>query len=328
LALTKELVLLHHGQLVIQTKENFGTVFQIYIPIKSSAFDKEASTEFDSTNIPNDPYLEQLSNRHSTEKQDIIVKNRDALILITEDNTDLLDYLGDILQNHFRIAKARNGTEGYDQALSLYPDLIISDIMMPQMSGVELCEKIKEDIKISHIPVILLTALDTIQDRIKGIQTGADAYIAKPFDEHMLIAQIDSLLESRKQLRETFSRQENTWELKYNNLDLDKKLLQKAMQIVENNINDESFSVETLAESLRLSRSHLHRKLKALTNQTSTEFIRSIRLKKAVDLMQAGELNINEICHAVGFNSASYFSKSFRKQYNMSPQDYLRNRSV
>lgn len=198
---------------------------------------------------------------------------------------------------------------------------------MPEMDGIELCKAIKTDIKTSHIPMILLTALDSVKDRISGMQSGADAYLGKPFEDELLIAQVNSLLESRKKLRESFSSKEINWEEKYSAFDLDKKLLQKAISVVEENISDIDLSVQQLASKLHLSRTHLHRKLKSLTNQSATEFIRDVRLKNAVKLMKEGKLKVNEIGYAVGFNSHNYFTRSFKKQYGISPSDYMRNKS-
>jgi len=198
---------------------------------------------------------------------------------------------------------------------------------MPEMDGIQLCETIKTDIKTSHIPVILLTALESVKDRISGIKSGADAYLGKPFDDELLIAYVNGILESRKKLRESFSSKEINWEEKYSSFDLDKKLLQKAISVVEENLSDVDLSVQTLASKLHLSRTHLHRKLKTLTNQSATEFIRDIRLKNAVKLMQEGKLKVNEVGYAVGFNSHNYFTRSFNKQYGMSPSEYMKEQA-
>ena len=193
----------------------------------------------------------------------------DALVLVVEDNPELLNYLGEILQGHYRIARARNGREAFEQINSLFPDLIVSDIMMPDIDGIELCQMTKNDIRTSHIPFILLTALDTVSDRISGLHSGADAYIAKPFNDELLIVQINNLLESRRSLRDSFGSDQKSWEEKFSSLDLDKKLIIKAIKVVEANMTDADFSVENMASHLNLSRTHLHRKLKSLTNQSA-----------------------------------------------------------
>ncbi|MFB9054222.1 two-component regulator propeller domain-containing protein [Formosa undariae] len=323
LSLSTNYIDMHNGQLIVSTLEGKGSVFCICIPkhqentIKNSAYslknDENSSFTFEASHsIKTDVNTEEPSN------------NQDALILITEDNPELLDFLSSSLQNHFRIATAKNGKEAYQQTHSLFPDLVISDIMMPEMDGVELCAKIKNDIRISHTPVILLTALDTIKDRITGINSGADIYISKPFNEDVLVAQIHNLLNSRKALRSLFTSQQDVWENNIEVLDLDKKLLISAISAVEKNMSNPDFTVEDLAEKLHLSRTHLHRKLTSLTDQSATEFIRSIRLKHAVELMKQGKYLVNEIGYAVGFNSHNYFSKSFKKQYGKTPSEFIK----
>ena len=323
LSLSTNYITLHHGQLVVSTQENEGTKFYIYLPQHQKNTFNDAtenvlkSSAFDFTSEP-------LPNTNTKIEKEVLTENQEALVLIAEDNPELLDFLEESLHNHFRIAKAKNGKEAHDLALSLYPDLIISDIMMPEMDGIQLCEKIKIDIKTSHIPVILLTALDTVKDRITGLHSGADAYIAKPFNNDFLIVQVNNLLNSRKMLRGLFASQPEQWEENSNVLSLDKKLLQKAIQTIENNINNADFTVEDFAKNLNFSRTHLHRKLKSLTNQSASEFIRNIRLKHAIKLMKSGNYKINEIGYAVGFNSHNYFTKAFKKEYGKSPSEFIK----
>ena len=327
LSLSKSYILVHNGKLVVNSEINKGTEFTIYIPQNQiGTINKENNIDSRDNNFVNFSNEQQKSKNIEVLNKEKAI-NQDALILIAEDNLELLDYLGDVLQNHFRVAKARNGKLALEQINSLFPDLVISDIMMPEMDGIELCESLKTDIRTSHIPIILLTALDSVKDRITGIQSGADAYIGKPFDEELLVVQVNSLLESRKSLRESFNSNDINWEEKYSSFDLDKKLLLKAVDVVEKNISDVDLSVQKLASQLNLSRTHLHRKLKSLTNQSATEFIRDVRLKNAVKLLKEGKLKVNEVGYAVGFNSHNYFTRSFKKQYGISPSDYIRDKS-
>ena len=327
LSLTTNYVNLHNGQLVVSALENKGAGFYIYLPLHQvNAFNENvkdiiSANTFEFTSEP-------VTDINSKIKNEDPVDNQESLILITEDNPELLDFLEESLQNHFRIAKAKNGKEAHDLTLSLYPDLIISDIMMPEMDGIQLCGKIKNDIRTSHIPVILLTALSTVQDKILGIDSGADAYVPKPFDEDFLIAQVNSLLNSRKMLRSLFVSQQDVWDENSNILNLDKKLLHKAICIIEKNITNTEFTVEDLAKNLNISRTHLHRKLKSLTNQSATEFIRNIRLKQAIKLMKSGDYLINEIGFAVGFNSHNYFTKAFKKEYGVSPTEFIKQNLI
>ncbi|MCL5130504.1 two-component regulator propeller domain-containing protein [Algibacter sp. L4_22] len=323
LSLSTNYIAMHNGQLIVSTLEGEGSAFCICIPqhqpnttthiADTSSITQTNNFSFESSEI--------ITTEHQIEEH---TKNQEALILITEDNLELLEFLSSALQNHFRIATAKNGKEAYQQIHTLFPDLVISDIMMPEMDGIELCAKIKNDIRISHTPVILLTALDTIKDRISGINSGADLYVPKPFNEDVLIAQIHNLLNSRKALRSLFSSQQEVWKSDIEVLDLDKKFLLNAISVVEQNISNPDFSVEDLTNKLHLSRTHLHRKLTSLTNQSATEFIRSLRLKHAVELMKTGDYLVNEIGFAVGFNSHNYFSKSFKKQYGKTPSEFIK----
>lgn len=326
LSLSINYIIMHSGQLIVSSCQDKGSVFCIRIPQhQQNTFNKEDKSEeknnissFDFTSEPLTPLAIKSNN-------DDTIEHQDSLILIVEDNPELLDFLGDSLQDHFRIAKAKNGKKAYEQIHALNPNLIISDIMMPEMDGIELCSKIKSDIRTSHLPVILLTALDTIKDRITGIHSGADAYLAKPFDNDLLIVHINNLLNSRKALRESFGSSQETWGEQFEIHDLDKKLVLKATKVIEENITNSEFTVEEFAKSLHLSRTHLHRKLKSLTDQSATEFIRNIRLKQAIQLIKKGDTSINEIGYAVGFNSHNYFTKTFKKQYGVSPSQFIKD---
>ncbi|WP_179317436.1 hybrid sensor histidine kinase/response regulator transcription factor [Winogradskyella undariae] len=320
LDLTKEYINLHNASLKVVSVEDKGTIFSIILPCEQA----ENYEKLDNLEI----YDSNLSKKNLTEFEEKVEKSetshQDALILIVEDNIELLNYLSHVLGDYFKISKAKNGIEALEQIHSLFPDIIISDIMMPEMDGIELCETIKKDIRISHIPIILLTALESVKNKISGLSSGADAYISKPFDDQLLITQIINLLESRKNLRESFISINEVWEAKVDQMDIDKKLILKAVQVIDSNISNINFSVETLASELGLSRTTLHRKLKSLTNQSATEFIRYERLKHAVTLLKSGNHRMSEISHAVGFNSHNYFTTSFKKQYGMTPSEFIK----
>ncbi|WP_299781555.1 hybrid sensor histidine kinase/response regulator transcription factor [uncultured Formosa sp.] len=322
LSLSTNYITMHSGQLTLASSENQGSVFHICLPIHQLGSFSDKPVE--STNISSFDFSTESAITPEVNVEEIHTsENQEALILIAEDNPELLDFLEESLKDNYRIAKAKNGKEALNQVNSLYPDLVVSDIMMPHIDGIELCAKIKTDINTSHIPVILLTALDTIQDKITGINSGADAYLAKPFDEDLLIVQINNLLNSRKLLRASFASSEDKWEDEFEMHDLDKKLILKAIKIIEENITNTEFGVEVLAKNLHLSRTHLHRKLKSITDQSASEFIRNIRLKHAIQLMKSGDYKINEIGYSVGFNSHNYFTKAFKKQYGKSPSEYI-----
>lgn len=319
-----EYIKIHNGQLVVSSLEGKGSAFYIYLPIyqPNTLYEvinkkKPSLNTFDFATNSESNINFKLQNENSN-------VNRESLILIVEDNLELLDFLEESLQNHFKIIKSKNGKEAFDLALNLYPDLIISDVMMPEMNGIQLCEKIKNDVRTSHTPVILLSALSEVRDKISGIHSGADAYISKPYNEDYLIIQINNLLNSRKMLRTLYASKQEKWNENLDNLSLDKKLLQRAINIIEKNIENSDFTVEDLGKILNISRTHLHRKLKSLTNQSTTEFINNIRFKHAIKLMSTGNYLVNEIGFRVGFNSHSYFTKAFKKKYGISPNEFMK----
>lgn len=319
LHMVKEYVLLHGGQIYLTSDNDTGTCFTIRLPYHPQPSSYIKSDEYKT--IEGNPIIAPGVN---TVDIDTDNKHR-KLILIVEDNTELRSFLRKSLSVKFAVITAPNGKRGFEQALDLNPDIIISDVMMPEMSGLELCARIKEDINTSHIPIILLTALSAEEHQIEGFQKGADAYIAKPFSEKLLHTQVENLLQNRQKLKERLLDPESV--LTDNDLrNDDLKLITKAISIVEEHILDSNFSVETLAEKLRMSRTSLHRKLKAQTDQSATEFIRFVRLKRALKMLKSGNYSIDEISYNVGFNTPSYFSQSFRKQFGKSPKEYLGQR--
>jgi DNA-binding response OmpR family regulator len=316
LALADRYVQLHNGCIAVDSSTDCGSTFTVCLPI---ILDKRMQSK--------EAILKEYSDPSSPENVFEIVDsvnyvNKEIIVLVVEDNIELQSYLENTLSTYYKVVKANNGEIAYEKAISVFPDVIISDVMMPVMDGIELCKKLKSDIKTSHIPVILLTALDSVKDRIAGISTGADAYIAKPFNDELLIAQTHNLIRSRKELRELFSTNVEKWEEKIASKNLDRIFLTKAIQITEDNLLNTQFSVENLADKLNISRTHLHRKLKLLTDQSATEFIRYVRLRRAVNLMKEGKYKINEIGFAVGFNSHHYFTKSFKMHFGISPTEF------
>jgi YesN/AraC family two-component response regulator len=241
-----------------------------------------------------------------------------------DDERELRDFIKTNFTPAYIVIEAENGNEGFGMALKNNPDIIISDIMMPVMNGIDLCRKLKTDIKTSHIPIILLTAKAGIESKIEGLDVGADAYIAKPFTIKLIEVQISSILENRKNLRKKFSKELVLQPSEIAITPLDAKFLEQAINIVEKHMSDTEFSVDLFAREIGMSRSRVHRKLRALTSQSTSEFIRSIRLKRAVPMLEQSQLSIEEIAFAVGFNSTAYFTKCFRIQFGLPPSDYVK----
>ncbi|MCU0345248.1 MAG: response regulator [Ignavibacterium sp.] len=227
-----------------------------------------------------------------------------------------------ILGNEFKIYQAKDGEEGLDKAFECIPDLIISDVMMPKMDGFQLCRKLKTDLRTSHIPVIILTAKATMQDKINGLEIGADEYIMKPFDAEELRARIKNLLEQRKRLHEHFNKYGFADTEKKNITSADQKFLTKVVSIIDENIPDTSFGVEVLAEKIAVSHSLLYKKINSLIGTSPSELIKKLRLNKAAKLIESDTGNISEIAFEVGFNNPSYFAECFRKQFGIPPNQY------
>ena len=313
LHLCNEYALLHHGSIATLSNEE-GTIFKLILPLKGHA----SKTAEDGHKISKKMSLPEKSEKVKPHENANL-----KTILIIEDNTELLRYLRHILMQDYHVLVAEDGRKGLELANKNNPHLIISDILMPEIDGLELCQTIKQDIHTSHIPVILLTALSEKDKKIDGFNFGADAYIEKPFDDQLLLVQVRNLLNSRERLQQSFIQSIDQWRGYSDSLPYDKQLVEKAIKVIEAHLLDENFTVEQLASELNFSRSSLHRKLRDLTNQSATEFIRSVRLNKAVALMKQGNYNMEEIAYAVGFSSPSYFSQSFKKQFNQSPKAYL-----
>ena len=224
-----------------------------------------------------------------------------------------------------RILESSNGNDGFENAFVNIPDLVISDVLMPEMNGIELCEKLKIDERTSHIPVILLTARSATENKVEGLETGADDYITKPFSTAELQARINNLIKQRKNLRKQY-RKEIIFDPKDMAVtSMDEKFLIKAFGIIEQHISDYKFTVEGFAKEIGYSRMQLHRKIHALTDQSANELIRSYRLKKAARLLVKKSGNISEVAYEVGFNNPSYFASSFKNLFGYSPSEYLQN---
>jgi ligand-binding sensor domain-containing protein/signal transduction histidine kinase/DNA-binding response OmpR family regulator len=319
LALVKNLVELHHGTVAVSSEKWVKTCFEVRIPLGKAHFD-----ESDTINAPAESASSPLS-------QPVVptgTANPSAhapVILIVEDNFALRAYLASMLAGEYRVLEAPDGEAGYQMAKEEMPDLIISDIVMPRCGGIELCKKIKSEPHLSHIPVILLTAKATVGDQIAGLETGADAYATKPFNLQVLRVQIHHLIRSRRELCAHFSQDVYLRPDKRADNELDQQFLQKVTDYIVRHLSDSSLSVEALAEAVNLSRSNMYRKIKALTGTSIIDFIRMIRLKQALKLMEAKKHSLAEIAYLTGFNSPAYFTKSFREHYGKPPSEFLKS---
>ncbi len=244
--------------------------------------------------------------------------------MIVEDNSDVRNYIRSNLDKDYKIIEAVDGEDGLKKSIDEMPDLVVSDVMMPKMDGFKLCSKLKTDERTSHIPIILLTAKASSQDKIEGFETGADDYIMKPFDTEELKARIKNLIEQRKRIHEHF-RKHGLFEIEEKNITpVDQKFLQKAVIVINEHLSDTSFGVEVLAEKMAVSRSLLLKKIEALIGESPNDLIKRMRLNKAAKLIESKFGNISEIALEVGFNNPSYFAECFKKQFGINPSQYIR----
>ncbi len=316
LTLTKSLVKLHGGNITVDSKKDNGTTFTFTIPlIKNSTIEPGFTTSRTEISIAK-PVLPT----HKTEQQS--TGHHKNKLMVVDDNTEITDFLSSVLNDNYLVSKANNGQDAFDLLQKRSFDLIVTDVMMPVMDGIELCNKVKSDLQTSHIPVIMLSAKTSIENRIEGLNTGADAYLPKPFNPDLLLAYIENLLKNREKLKEVFSGNSIVSPSEITTTPVDESFITKALEVVKLNMEDETFSVEELGSELNMSRSNLHRKIKALTGKSTTDFIRTIRLKEAAKKLISSNDQISEIAYKVGFNSSSYFIKSFKKEFKMSPGQY------
>jgi signal transduction histidine kinase/ligand-binding sensor domain-containing protein/AraC-like DNA-binding protein/AmiR/NasT family two-component response regulator len=251
------------------------------------------------------------------------------LVLLVEDNVDLRKFLSIQLMGHYRIAEAENGAEGLEKAIRLLPDLVLSDVMMPVLDGVRMLDSLKNNELTSHIPVVLLTARFAVENQIEGLHYGADCYITKPFHQDYLLAAIDNLLKQRRKIFESYVAHKKKIVLAPGEIVItskDEVFLKEIIRIVENGMANPEFNIDAVAESIGMGRTTFYKKFKSLTNQAPVEFVREMRLKRGMQLLDAGENNVSEIAYSVGFSSAGYFSTCFKEMYHLSPSEYYKSR--
>lgn len=310
LHIVKEYVELHGGKVHAEKLPDRGSLFEIRFPIVS-----EVSEQSKTMLVEEGEQEEQLVS--TTSATDELPK-----LLVVEDNTELRSFLSDQLKNDYVVLQASNGIEGKDIAFAEIPDMILSDVMMPLMNGVELCQLLKADIRTSHIPLILLTAKSGEESKLEGLTAGADDYITKPFNLDILKVKIRNVIETRRRNQKAFQQQIQIEPSKITVSSLDEKLIRKALDYTEQHMSDPDFSVEELSRELGMSRVHLYKKLSSLTGKTPIEFIRIIRLKRAAQLLQESQLTVSEIAYEVGFNNPKYFRKYFKDEFGVLPSLY------
>lgn len=326
LALVKELVELHFGEVEVKSSVGKGTKFRITIPVDEEFYEKKnvAIQKTVQTEARVRPVVKTLDSEDV--KDDI--SEEAPIILIVEDNSDMRQFIRENIQTNYKVIEAIDGEDGLNKALENIPDLIISDVLMPKLNGYEFGAQVKADEKTSHIPIILLTSKAETNSRLMGLETGADDYLTKPFNNAELLLRIKNLIDQRNRLREKFSKEITLVPKDITINSTDEKFLTRVLEIVEKNVSNENFSAEDFAKSVGMSKTHLNRKLNALTETSANEFIRTYRLKKAARLLSGKSGNISEIAYEVGFSNPSYFAESFKKYFGCSPSEYLQKQSA
>jgi signal transduction histidine kinase/DNA-binding response OmpR family regulator len=326
LDLTRSLVELHHGTISAHNNtDGKGCEFVVTIPLGNEHLKPE---EMITENLEVTPTTSLFDEEPTVEVPEQSVRpkgNQQQLIVIAEDDSEIRDYLVQELSADYKVVGCENGKKAFAEVLKTTPDLLISDIMMPEMDGNTLCSKVKTNPATSHVPVILLTAKNREEDQLEGLETGADAYIVKPFNMDILRRTIINLIHTHQMLRLKYGRNDDL-EKKVDDVQIqspDDKLMERVMQVINKNIGNAELSVDDIAEEVGISRVHLHRKMKELTGQTPHDFIRNIRLKQAANLLTTQNMNITEVMYACGFNNPASFSTIFKKFYGMSPREYM-----
>lgn len=349
LSLVKELIELHQGNIQVNTETGIGSEFIVTLPLDQKVYEGKENAEFILSDIPSTH--NQKDSKHKAifpipEKKNILQENiaycdvddktdeEFISVLIIEDNTELRSFLNDILSGTYKVIEATNGQEGLEQALQYIPDFIISDVMMPVMDGLDMVKAIKEQRDICHIPIILLSAKSSLDDRISGLEHGIDDYITKPFSSTYLKIRIKYLLQQRKQLQELYLKQ---WSktLKKTPVPIadieptppqitsfDEEFMKRVMEIMNNQMDNSDFIIDEFAKKLGMGRTVFYQKLKSLTGLSPIDFVREMRIKRAKQLAESGEYNVSTIAYMTGFNDPKYFSKCFKKRYGVSPSEF------
>ncbi|MCI0695270.1 response regulator [candidate division KSB1 bacterium] len=322
LALTKELIELHRGEIHAESELGKGSAFTVRLPSGKEHLKPEEIVEASDQSSVTSELLSVFGVEPPASSIQDQASSDQPVLLIVEDNLDMRTHIRNLLAQSCRIIEASDGTEGLEKSAEAIPDLIISDVMMPEMDGFEFCRRIKTDERTSHIPVILLTARASERSKLEGLETGADDYLTKPFNAHELRVRIKNLLEQRRKLRERFSREVTLQPRDIAITTADELFLQRVMAIVDKHLSDSDFNVEAFAQEFRMSRVQLHRKIKALTDQSPGDFIRALRLRAAAKLLAQGKHTVTEVAYEAGFNNLSYFAKCFREQFGVLPSEY------
>jgi len=336
LAIAKEVVELHHGKIDVHSSEGMGTEFIIRLPMGKKHLESHQVVEIAAPTSPRksppdippgvpagtgEAVHEQTGDKTADTPIETLEQDKN-IILVVEDSADIRDYIRGSLEPAYAVVEAGNGREGIQRAQEIIPDLIISDIMMPEIDGYVLCRELKNDVKTSHIPIVLLTAKASEENIVEGLETGADDYVTKPFSTAILSARIKNLIDLRRHMQLTLDREMSMKPVNIPVSQIDKTFIKKMRQVVRENISDPDFNIEQLCKKLDMSQPTLYRKIHALTGESPTEFIRSYRLKRGAELLKSNFGSVLEVAFEVGFSSAAYFTKCFKNKFHQLPSTF------
>lgn len=319
LALVKGLSELHEGSLTVESTLDAGTTFTLRLLTENT--------------YPNAIHTQPKKEKRTTDAEEATATDAPTdshpIVLVVEDNADIREYIRSSFADIYEVITAKDGKEGWELAQVRIPNIIVSDIMMPEMNGIELCKRVKEDMRTSHIPVILLTAKDSLHDKEEGYASGADSYLTKPFSAKLLHSRINNLLETRKRIASLLAHADTQpkQESAVSSLNkLDNEFLQKVTQIIEENLEMEKMDIAFVADKMCMSHSTFYRKIKGLTDMSANEFIRKVKMRKGVEMLMSGQYTISEIAYMIGFSSVAYFRQCFKDEYGMAPSDYVKQK--
>lgn len=321
LHLTLGIIELHKGRIWAESELGHGSFFIFTLPMNNVYTKKEIIQEYkDSEDISRYLEINEVEDKETENRED----NKTATILVVDDNKDIRSYIRSSLENIYYVIEAVDGEEAFDLAIENMPTLILSDIMMPRLDGIQLCRKLKQDLRTGHIPVILLTARTTITQIEEGLNIGADDYVTKPFNIRHLKARIKNLIESRGKLKELFKKNYMSFDIDTKIASADDHFIERLYAVINDNLSNTEFDMTGFCREIGMSRTNLYEKIKALTDLSPTEFIRLSRLKAAAKLLKTDNVPISEISLITGFKNHSYFTRSFKAVYGVSPSEYAK----
>ena len=330
LSLVQRLVELHHGRIELDSEEGKGSTFSVYLPQDINTYKSSELASNDTLNEEGQVYSTNSKEMYFIDTEKVENETIEAgdkkrgTILIVEDNNEIRHYLSSGLAELFNTLEARNGEEALEKLKDNEVDIIVTDVMMPVMDGIKLCKNVKQNIRTCHIPVIILSAKSEVKDQMEGLQMGADDYIPKPFSLAILTTKIQNMMRTRRRMLERYSKSLEVEPEKITFNAMDEALLKRAVAIVEKNMDNIEFSTDEFAREMNMSRSNLHLKLKAITGESTIDFIRKIRFNEAAKLLKDGRYTIAEVSTMVGFNTPSYFATSFKKYFGCLPTEYIK----